>query len=460
MAGATDPTQNTEKKLFNFTDMGNAERFINQFGDDVLHCTLWDKWIIWEGTRWQNDDTREVERMAKQVARSIRNEVELTPDTSMKADIIKHAKRTESAGRLTAMLRLACSDRRVIVKPEDFDTDPMLLNTSNCLIDLRDGSHRDHDRDDRLMKQAGTFYEPHATCPTWLAFLDQIMGSNENLIRFLQKAVGYALTGSTAEQVVFFLYGKGRNGKSTFLEVLRHLLGDYAKNTPTSTIMRRGESSGVNNDVARLPGVRFVTAVETDENQMLSEATIKSITGGDTIVARFLFGEFFEFKPAFKLFLACNHKPIISGVDNGIWRRIRLIPFSVTIPENEVDPTLPDKLRAELPGILNWALMGCLLWQEEGLGLPDEVRAAVDEYRGEMDVLAGFIADCCFEGKQYVAGATDLYKAYQQWAESNGERILSQKAFGSKLADRGFEKSRSIGGRAAWSGLGLREKVE
>jgi putative DNA primase/helicase len=221
--------------------------------------------------------------------------------------------------------------------------------------------------------------------------------------------------------------------------------------------MRRGESSGVNNDVARLPGVRFVTAVETDENQMLSEATIKSITGGDTIVARFLFGEFFEFKPAFKLFLACNHKPIISGVDNGIWRRIRLIPFAVTIPENEVDPALPDKLRAELPGILNWALQGCLLWQEEGLGMPDEVRAAVDEYRGEMDVLAGFIADCCFEGKQYLAGATDLYKTYQVWAEQNGERVLSQKAFGSKLADRGFEKTRPGSGRTVWVGLGLRD---
>jgi putative DNA primase/helicase len=381
----------------------------------------------------------------------------LTNNTRTKKALKRHALRTESAARLMAMIRLASSERSIMVKPDAFDVDPMLLNTLNCVIDLRDGTPYEHDKARRLMKQIGTEYDPDAQCPAWKAYLEKIMDGNTNLILFLQKALGYSLTGLTNEQVVFFLHGSGSNGKSTFLETIRYILGDYSKNTPTSTIMRRGDSSGVNNDVARLPGVRLVTAVETDEGQQLSEATIKSITGGDTIVARFLFGEFFEFKPTFKLWLACNHLPTITGTDNGIWRRIRRIPFTVKIREDEKDPQLPAKLQAEAPGILNWMINGCLLWQEDGLGIPDEIAEANKEYQSEMDTLAAFIQECCVTTSSNLkAPATDLYKAYQQWSDSSGEKTLSQTAFGKKLAERGFAKGRNSFGRVIWEGIGVR----
>lgn len=444
-----------EGETFNLTDMGNAERLIARFGDEMLYCRAWKSWVTWDGTRWQMDETGAVERMAKMTVRMIPDEA---PTKGKKRDaVLKHAIKSESASRLEAMVRVARSDEKVITKPDTFDTDTWLLNCQNCLIDLRDMRVMPHQKEHRLMKQVQAFYDPKAKAPTWEKFLHKVMAGNENLIAFLQRAIGYSLTGETREQVIFFLHGRGSNGKSTMLETLRYVLGDYSKNTPTSTLMRRGDSSSVNNDIARLPGVRLVTAIETDDNQQLSEATVKAITGGDTITTRFLFSEFFEFKPAFKVFLACNHKPVITGVDNGIWRRIRLIPFSVIFEEHEKDMTLPFKLQAEASGILNWALQGCAAWQKNGLGVPPEVADAVNEYRGEMDVLAGFLNDRCVINRNAVAPAIDLYEAYTEWADSNGERAQSQRTFGMKLSERGFEKRRSgQTGNYVWQGVGLK----
>jgi putative DNA primase/helicase len=264
------------------------------------------------------------------------------------------------------------------------------------------------------------------------------------------------LTGSTREQVLFFLYGLGANGKSTLLEVLQALFGDYATQTNTETFLVKHRGGGIPNDVAALKGARFVAAAEVEAGRRMAEVLIKQLTGGDKITARFLHGEFFEFKPTFKLWLSANHKPVIRGTDHAIWRRIRLLPFTVQIPKEEQDRELPEKLKAELPGILNWALAGCLQWQYGGLESPKEVTEATEGYREEMDVMADFLAERCFVAPGASATAKELYSSYTSWAEAMGEkRPYSQTAFGSALRERGFESGRGAGGRTVWYGIGV-----
>lgn len=257
--------------------------------------------------------------------------------------------------------------------------------------------------------------------------------------------IGYSLTGSTREQCLFMPYGSGANGKSTFLEAIAEMLAGYAQRTPTETLMAK-DTGGISNDIARLKGARFVIASEVEENKRLAESLVKQMTGSEKITARFMRAEFFEFTPMFKLWVGTNHKPIIRGTDMAIWRRIKLIPFDVTIPPEERDKDLSNKLRKELPGILNWAVMGCMEWQKNGLGEPEEVIKATGEYRSEMDVLTRFITDCCNTSTQRCAKSSELYKRYAEWAREGNEFMLSQTKFNAKLVEKGFKKlNRSSG---------------
>jgi putative DNA primase/helicase len=288
-----------------------------------------------------------------------------------------------------------------------------------------------------------------------LAYWDRLLAEDAELVRFVQKAVGYSLTGSTEEQCLFMLYGTGANGKSTLLQTVSGLLGDYARQTRTETLLvQRGD--GVRNDLARLQGARFVSAVEVEGGRRLAEALVKQLTGGDRIAARFLYGEHFEFRPAFKLWLAVNHRPSVQGTDHAIWRRIRLLPFTVTIPEAEQDKRLMEKLQAELPGILRWAVEGCLVWQQEGLKPPKAVQQAIGEYRAEMDVLAAFIEQCCTLGPQQKVGTSTLYAEYGAWCTEMGETAMTQKALAGTLKERGCTSGRTKAERF-WSGIALRE---
>jgi putative DNA primase/helicase len=277
--------------------------------------------------------------------------------------------------------------------------------------------------------------------------------SLQNKRTLLQKVTGYALTGVTSEQALFLLYGTGANGKSTFLEVVRALSGVYARQAEFATFLAR-TSDTVRNDLARLAGARFVTAVEAASGRRLDEALVKQLTGGDPITARFLFQEFFEFTPQFKLFLATNHKPVIRGTEHAIWRRIHLIPFEVTISLEQQDRTLPDKLRAELPGILAWAVEGCLAWQREGLSMPDKVQQATASYREEMDTFGLFLTDRCLQNATVSTTTEALYQAYCTWCRANGEYELSKNHFGMRLRDRGFTPTR-LGNDRAWKGIAL-----
>ncbi len=446
---------------YGLTDLGNARRLIKRHGKDIHYCYPWDKWLVWDGIRWTFDISGEVYRRAKDTVVSIYAEAaEEGLSEKERAEIARHAMKSESDSRINAMVNLAKSEPGVPVSPEDFDSDPWLLNVQNGTLNLRTFELQPHRREDLIMKLVPANYDPQAQCPLWLSFLDRVMGGSQSLTSYLQRVVGYTITGDTREQVLFMLYGTGANGKSTFLETLKALFGDYGQQADFSTFLH-SDQDRVRNDIARLLGKRFVAAIEADAGRRLAEVLVKQLTGGDTVTARFLYREYFEFKPTFKIFLAANAKPTIRGQDHGIWRRIRLIPFTVTIPEQEQDRGLPTKLQAELPGILAWAVAGCKAWQRHGLDDPQEVLSATQSYREEMDILGGFIDECCVVDRTAQATTKSLYAEYLKWCEENAERPITKNTFGTRLKERGFEQIR-IGksGSRGWLGVGLQATTQ
>ena len=434
------------------TDMANAERFALLHADAVFH-TPECGWLIYDGKRWCNDEQGLVMQLAKQTARKIFAELEHAQNSQEKA-LFKWARQSQSKERLHAMLALAQSEPGIPARITEFDSDPMLLNCNNGVLNLATGQLIPHDPAQRHSKITLIDYDPAAKCPRWLAFLCRVMGDDDDMINFLQRAVGYTLTGATGEQCLFFTYGTGANGKSVFLEILLLLLAEYGTNARADTFMLKTNGGGIPNDIARLVGMRFVGISETESGQRMAESLVKDMTGGDTVTARFLHKEFFSFQPEFKLWIRGNHKPNIRGTDDGIWRRINLIPFDVQIPEAERDPRLPEKLRAEVPGILRWAVDGAIAWQRDGLRVPEKVRTATREYRTEMDRLADFIAERCTTGSGFSGFAGNLYKAYSSWCIESGEHAMSQTAFGLALVERGYHKQKT-GGRKKYAGIGL-----
>lgn len=440
---------------FHNTDLGNARRLVAMHGDHLRYCTLWRKWLVWDGRRWAVDATAEVRRKAKETISAMYATAGGLTTEEARKELAQHAMRSEATYRIKAMLELAESEEGTAITPGQLDQDEWLLNLENGTLNLRTGKLRPHNRQDLMSKLAPVSYDPEAKCPTWMDFLNYVMGGNQGLIDFLQEAVGYSLTGDSSEQVMFILYGTGNNGKTTFLRTVGNLLGDYAAQTPTETLLVKRHSQ-IPNDVARLRGARFVSATEAEENRRLAESLIKQLTGGDKVAARFLYAEWFEYVPTYKIFLGTNHKPVIRGTDPAIWRRIRLIPFEVTIPERKRDRRFLDKLLPELSGILNWAVAGCLAWQSDGLKTPVQVREATAAYRTEMDHLMNFLEDRCVMGEGFRVQASDLYKAYCEWCGGNNERALTGTRFGRRMSERGFEKERSR--FVFYLGVGLRDQ--
>lgn len=449
--GTTPPATQGQRR--NLTDLGNAERLVDRHGAHLRHSGALG-WLVWNGTRWTRDADAEVIRRASETVRSIYTEASCTDDEEERKAIVNHARQSERLPRIKAMVELAASAERVIARPEDFDRDPMLLTCENGTIDLRTGRLRAHDPADLITRLAPVAYDPGASAPLWDAFLDRIMDHRPHLVDFLRRAVGYSLTGDTGEQCFFFDYGCGANGKTTLHETVKRLAGDYALQADFSTFLQK-RNEGIPNDIARLDGARFVTSIEADAGRRLAEVVVKQLTGGDTIAARFLHREFFEFRPVCKLWFAANHKPVIRGTDNAIWRRVRLIPFDVTIPEPERDARLGEKLRAELPGILAWAVRGCMEWQAlGGLKPPPEVIAATAAYRVEMDTLSTFLDECCRLAPTASVKSADLWRAWQEWSRTNNEPAPARTDLADRLKERGCVAERKPNARL-WRGIGL-----
>lgn len=455
-------SSDTKKQSFNRTDMGNAERLVYYHGDNIRYNNTFKKWYLWNGKQWVTDDTNQIRQFAKKTVRNIYKEASEEEDGDIRAAISKHAVQSEARAKIESMISLAESE--VPILPDELDKNKWLFNCGNGVIDLKTGKLLKHNRGYYMNKISSVSYDPNAKCPLWDKFLQDIMRNQEGninyeLIEYLQKAIGYALTGETNEQVVFFLHGKGKNGKSTFLDTIRHLLGDYGKQSNTDTFTVKKNDS-VRSDIATLKGARFVAASESEEGAKLAESLIKQLTGMEPIQARFLYGNPFEFVPQFKIFFTTNHKPVINGDDLGIWRRIRLIPFTVTIPEEKRDKNLPEKLlNQEMSGILRWAVEGCLKWQKEGLKPPGDIERATNLYKSEMDTIGNFISDFCTQYEGAKAYSKQLYLRYEDWCQDTGEIEIPKVSFYKKIEERGFRKKKDNKG-FYFQGIGIRSSLD
>lgn len=465
------------------TDLRNAELLVEWHGAELRYVYAWRRWLGWDGKRWCVDDAGAPERAAVRVARRLlagaranhngaldRLEADPENDSAQRSlgsasKRIKHAVASQSSRGVQSMLKLACTDASVVVRHDDLDADPWALNVANGTIDLRTGKLRAHRREDLNTKLAPVDYDPSAKAPAWEAFVHRILGGNAELIAFVQRLVGYSLTGVIREHSLPFFFGDGANGKSTFTGAVRDVLGDYATAAPRGLLF--GGSERHPTELTTLFRARFVTCSEVQRGQTFDEALVKDLTGGDAISARRMREDFWQFQPTHKLFLAGNHKPRVKGDDEGIWRRIKLVPFTVTIPAAERDAALPQKLRAELPGILAWCVRGCLEWQKRGLAEPRDVSNATAEYRDESDPLAEFFAARCALDETAKVPRAWLRTAYDDWCKENGVRYpLSSREFGERLRSRGVNDGGTMRIAQkptpvdAWVGVRLRTDLE
>ena len=408
------------------SDDALALLFADHKHQTIRYIAVLGRWLIWDGTRWRHDETLKTRDISRTLCR----------DVAARCNGMKEGKALASSRTIAAVAHLAQSDRRIAATVDQWDADPWLLNTPSGIYDLRTGEIRKHDPDCYMTKITGVAPNYAMPTPVWEAFLNRITGGNAELIDYLRRVAGYSLTGLTHEHALFFYYGLGANGKTTYLNALTAAAGDYHRAAPIETF------SASNNErhpteLAGLQGSRIVTATETEEGRRWAESRVKQLTGGDKIAARFMRQDFFEFTPQFKLHIAGNHKPGLRSVDEAIRRRFNLIPFNITIPPEERDADLPNKLKAELPGSLAWMIDGCTQWQELGLAPPQIVTEATAAYLESEDAVAAWIEECCERDPQAWASSAALFKSWNEWATLAGEFVGSTRRFAQLLESRG-----------------------
>ena len=438
------------------TDTRNAERFLAAH-PELRYDQPRAQWWIFDGTTWRPDATGAVLEKAQGLAARIYAEAAQAETASARKALGKWARDTEQRRGIEGFVRLA--QARVPVTPADFDRDPLRVNTPSGVVDIRTGDCGSSDPAQLHSRCTGVPFDPTATAPRWDQFLLEIFAGDADLVAYVQRAVGYALTGDTREQVFFLLHGSGANGKTTFVEAIAHAMGSYARTTSFDAFLARDRAhAGPSPELAQLPGARFVHASESSASAAFAEHTLKLVTGGDQLEVRGLYQSPFTFTPQFKLWLLTNHRPHIRGRDHAIWRRVHLIPFLRTFSGEQKDPGLAARFTGpEAPGILAWCVAGAQLWLEQGLRPPATVLQAIEEYRSATDELGPFLDDQCERAPSFWTPTADLFKAYQRWAEHEGDRPLGKTAFGRLLAQHGFTEARR-GGRQirGWGGLRLR----
>lgn len=440
--------------ISSLNDAGNAERFASKFRDKLLYVSELKQWLYWKDNYWQVDIKGHVKKLAIEVAKSIFIEASQA-DQQIASKIASWANNSLQKGHIDAMIELAKPYMSVSV--DELDKDPMMLGVKNGVIDLRNGVFRPALPSDLITQQCDVIYDPQATALLWERFILQVSNNDLDLVGYKQQYLGYSLTGMTSEQCFFYYHGWGRNGKSTEIGVMQNIMGTYAKSIPSSVLMVRNNygSQGPTPEIARLVGARLVTANETEDGARLAEAQVKAMTGQDILTARVLQGAPFDFKPKFKLFISGNHKPVIRGEDDGIWRRIKVIPFNTQIPESEVDMHLFEKLMTEKSGILNWAIKGCLMWQQNKKLLePKIIKSEVASYRSDQDIMGAWLEErCIFDaGKQ--CSTRELYTSYSEWVRSSGSVPVSETRFSTRLIERGLTKTR-INQKMTFIGISL-----
>lgn len=425
------------------TEDGLSTAFTQRHGNDWRYVAGWGKWLTWTGRRWNEDSVLYIQHLIRGICRM----------ACLRADTPRLKAKLASASTISAVERIARSDPKHASTVDEWDADIWLLNTLQGVINLKSGALRPHNSQDRMTKM--TTATPSGDCPLWRLFLEQVTGNDRELQAYLQRVVGYCLTGSTQEHAMFFLYGTGSNGKSVFVNTLVTILGDYATNAPMETFMDN-RSDRHPTDLAGLRGARIVTATETEQGRRWNESRIKEITGGDRITARFMYKDNFTYPPTYKLVMSGNHKPAIRNVDEAMRRRMHLIPFEVTIPKAQRDPQLQDKLLKERDGILAWSLHGCQQWQRLGLSPPKSVQDATSEYFEAEDAIGRWIEERCLLSTNANSLTAELFNDWKQWAEATGEFAGSQRRFSDLLINRGVEKWRNNHGIRGFRGLGLK----
>ena len=437
------------------TDYGNAERLVDAFEEGLRYCPELEGWYFWDGIRWVLDSTGEAMRAAKATVRMIREEIVDLIHSLDQERVLTWAKASESKARLTAMLDLAATELQLVATAAEFDRDLYLLTCPNGTIDLRTGTLREHRRSDLISKLCPVKFDHAAQSVLWEGFLDDATSDEVELRDFLKRAAGYSLTGSTDEECLFLLHGPEAAGKSSFSEALRSVLGDYAKTTDFDAFLQK-TSRGVGNDIARLVGARVAIANEVDEGKRLSASIIKQVTGGDMVTCRFLFKEFFEFQPRFKLWFVANHAPLISSTDGAMWRRVHLIPMVNTIPPEKRDPKVKASLQKDpdvQEAILAWMVAGCLEWLDGGLAAPDVVIAATDHYRTEMNPLKRFVEERCSLNPNARVLVIDFRREYRDWAALEGEPIVNEANILSNLRLMNVAEGKGTNGVRLYRGI-------
>lgn len=459
------------------TDSGNAQRFVRLHGNDLLHCDDWKSWLFWDNTHWRKDNVNRVVLLAQTVRQDLYREVSDLTKALSKAtskgqlealearvdETVRWAKRSGSGPQIRYMVRISQSAKSIAVIPDQLDQDRYLLNVANGTLSLATGELRPHCRTDCITNLVPIAYDPEATCPRWEQFLQETMltkkdgCTDEDLIEFIRQAFAYSLTGAVNEQCMFVCYGSGANGKSTLLDVLMALAGDYGRTAPPNLLLA-SKNDQHPAEIALLRGARVVTSIESEEGRRMAEAKVKMLTGGDRRSCRGMGENWWHYDPTDKIWLAANHKPVIRGTDLGIWRRIRLIPFWAKFEGGEQDKGLTATLRDELPGILAWTLRHIEGLHERGLVIPKAVVDQTRAYRSEMDVIGDFIDECCVSSMMLETSIKSLYKAYVDWCEEGGERCLTKRKFGNRLTERGYPPREGKGthGSRLRMGIGVR----